>query len=82
MIIGGSVSKDHVHLLISCPPSLAPAKIIQHLKGALAQKVLWSTPLGKKYFCAIVGAITEELVKEYVENQQTDGSEEAFKIDD
>jgi len=32
-IVTGNVSKDHVHILISCPPSLSPAKIVQYLKG-------------------------------------------------
>jgi hypothetical protein len=28
-----SVSADHIHLLVSCPPELSPAKIAQYLKG-------------------------------------------------
>jgi putative transposase len=31
-IIKGSVGKDHIHLLLSCPPTMAPAKVIQYLK--------------------------------------------------
>jgi hypothetical protein len=27
-------------------------------------------------------SITEDMIKEYIENQQTDGPEEAFKVDD
>lgn len=30
---GRSVGKNHIHLLISCPPSLAPSKILRYLKG-------------------------------------------------
>lgn len=26
-ILQGSVGKDHIHLLLSCPPSLAPVKL-------------------------------------------------------
>lgn len=33
VIIKGSIGKDHVHLLLSCPPSLAPSKVVQYLKG-------------------------------------------------
>ena len=33
VIIQGSVGKDHVHLLLSSKPSLAPSKIVQYLKG-------------------------------------------------
>ena len=32
-IVRGSIGKDHVHMLISCPPMLAPSKIVQLLKG-------------------------------------------------
>jgi len=89
-IIRGSVVKDHVHLLISCPPSLSPSKIIQYLKGRSSRllqqefehlrKKYWGQHLwAREYFCATVGAITEDMVKEYVEIQQTDGPEEAFK---
>ena len=27
-IVKGSISKDHIHLLISCPPGMSPAKIV------------------------------------------------------
>jgi putative transposase len=89
-IIRGSVSKDHVHMLISCPPTLAPSKILQYLKGRSSKMLqeefeelrrrywgqhLWATG----YFCRTVGAVTEEMVKEYIE-QQVDESKETFKI--
>ena len=32
-ILQGSVGKDHVHILVSCPPSIAPSKLVQYLKG-------------------------------------------------
>jgi len=32
-ILEGSVGKDHIHLLLSCPPSMVPNKIMQYLKG-------------------------------------------------
>ena len=35
-IVQGSVSPDHVHMLVSVPPQLAPAKLVQYLKGAPA----------------------------------------------
>ncbi len=33
VIVQGAVSPDHVHLLVSVPPQLAPAKLVQLLKG-------------------------------------------------
>ncbi|MGF7126736.1 REP element-mobilizing transposase RayT [Natronobacillus azotifigens] len=32
-ILQESVGKEYIHLLLSCPPSLAPSKILQYLKG-------------------------------------------------
>ena len=32
-ILKGHIAKDHVHLLVSCPPSLSVAKIVQYVKG-------------------------------------------------
>ena len=32
-IIRGNISKDHVHMLLSCPSTMAPSQIAQYLKG-------------------------------------------------
>ena len=32
-IVRGAVSPDHVHMLVVAPPQLAPAKLVQFLKG-------------------------------------------------
>ena len=31
-IISGSISSDHVHMLISCPATMSPSQIVQYLK--------------------------------------------------
>ena len=36
MIVRGSVSPDHVHMLLSAPADLAPAKLVQYIKLAAA----------------------------------------------
>lgn len=68
IILQGSVGKDHIHLLLSCPPSLAPGKIMQYLKGRSSRLLqdeflelkkkyggqhLWT----RGYFCATVGTV-------------------------
>ena len=91
-IIRGSIAKDHVHMLLSCPPTLAPSKIMQLLKGRSSKmlqeefeelrKRYWGQHLwARGYFCRTVGTVTEEMIKEYIE-QQTDESAEIFKIAD
>ena len=49
-ILQGSVGKDHIHLLLSYPPSLAPSKIIQYLKGRSSRLLQDEFPDLKKRF--------------------------------
>ena len=90
-IIRGSVGKEHVHMLLSCPPTLAPCKIMQYLKGRSSKimqeefpelrKRYWGQHLWSVgYFCRTVGAVTDEMVKDYIESQR-DESDETFKIE-
>ena len=38
-ILSGHVSKDHIHLLVSSPPSLSVSKLVQYLKGNTSHKL-------------------------------------------
>ena len=78
-IVTGVVSKDHVHILVSTPPNLAPSEIMRRIKGRTASKLFEEFPLLKKrywgqhfwargYFCATVGDMTEEMIKQYLEH--------------
>ena len=90
-IVRGHVSKDHVHLLVSCPPALSPSKVMQYLKGRSSRKLQEEFPHLKKrywgqhlwargYFCATVGAVTEEQIKEYIEEHERESPDESFRI--
>jgi len=35
-----SVMPDHVHVFVLCPPRLAPAYVVNYLKGKSARKIL------------------------------------------
>lgn len=74
-IIKGSIGKEHIHLLVSCPPSLSVSKLVQQLKGKTSRTLqmefkelkkrywgqhLWSTG----YFCRSVGTVTREIIKD------------------
>ena len=89
-IIKGSIGKEHVHLLVSVPPSLSVSKLVQQLKGKTSRTLqmefknlrkrywgqhLWSTG----YFCRSVGTVTRDIIKEYIENQEEE-YDENFKI--
>ena len=89
-IIKGAISKDYIHILISCPPSISLSKIVQQIKGKTSRMLLqeykdlkrryWGQHLWESgYFCRSVGVITDKIIKEYIENQQ-DEYEENFKI--
>lgn len=92
-IIRGSVGRDHIHMLISCPPTLAPSQIMQYLKGRSSKmlqeefqelkKRYWGQHLwAVGYFCRTVGAVTEEMIKQYIEEQGKEKIEEIFKIEE
>ena len=83
-ILQGSVSADHVHVLLSCPPDLSPSKIMQYIKGKSSRKLLmefkhlqkqyWGRHLwARGYFVATSGNVTDEVIMEYI--LQQDGSE-------
>ena len=90
-IIKGHVSKDHVHLLVSVPPYLAISKLVQYLKGKSSYKLLqenkqlskefWGRHLwGRGYFVATSGNITDEVIAEYIANQDIENKDEGFTI--
>jgi putative transposase len=52
-ILKGSVGKDYIHLLVSCPVTLSPAKIAQYLKGRSSRMIQDEFPhLKKRYWGA------------------------------
>ena len=92
-IVKGSVGKDHVHILVSCPTHLSPSKIIQYLKGRSSRLIQEEFPVLKKrywgqhlwatgYFCGTVGTVTEETIKQYIENQEKQDIKEIFKVEE
>lgn len=89
-IVKGNITPNHVHMLISCPPNLSPSQIMQYLKGRSSKKLQEEFPALKRrfwgqhiwatgYFCRSVGNVTEQMIKDYIENQDT-SIEEIFKI--
>ena len=82
-ILSGVVSKDHVHLLLSAPPTIAPSQIAQYLKGKSSFKIQQEFPELRKrywgqhiwargYFCATSGTVTDEMIKAYLDNHKSD----------
>ena len=91
VIVQGSVSPGHVHMLVSVPPQSAPAKLVQYRKGWSSRLLQDEFPQLKNryggqhlwargYFCASLGAVDEETIRKYIESQQWEDPGENFKI--
>ena len=76
-------------MLVQAQSHLSPAKIVQFLKGKSSyrlqrefrelQKTYWGRHLwARGYFGTSVGAVTEEQIKKYIENQSDEP--ESFKV--
>jgi len=90
-IMKGHIAKDHVHLFVSVPPRVTISRLVQMLKGKSAYKLLHEFPhLQKKfwgrhlwargYFCVSSGNVTDEVIKEYIANQNHEGDSK-FKVE-
>ena len=92
-ILKGVVSKDHVHILVSAPPTMAASEIMRRIKGRTSSKLFEEFPLLKKrywgrhfwargYFCPTVGEMTEEMIREYLEHHFEPDRNDNFRTDD
>lgn len=77
-ILKGVVSTDHVHIFVSVPPKIAISDLMRRIKGRTAFKLFREFPQLKKrywgchfwgrgYFSTTNGAITEDVVLQYLE---------------
>ena len=89
-ILKGHVSHDHVHLFVSCPPDISVSKMAQYIKGKSSRLLQQEYPTLRKrywgqhlwargYFCASSGAITDEMIKAYIEQQDVP-PDDGFKV--
>ncbi len=90
-IIKGHISKDHIHMFVSVPPHLAVSKLVQYMKGKSSyklmaenkqiQKLYWGRHLwGRGYFAASSGNITDEVIMEYIKNQDLEKEDTDFTV--
>lgn len=90
-IISGSLSPDHIHILVSVPPSISISKLLQYIKGKSSRKIMmefehlrkkyWGQHIwAKGYFAVTVGNLNEIQVQEYIESQETHHRRDNFEI--
>ncbi|MFT7560693.1 MAG: putative transposase [Flavobacteriales bacterium] len=91
-ILRGVVSKDHIHLLISAPPTLSPSDIMRRIKGRSSSKLFQEYPVLKKrywgqyfwargFFCVTAGELTKEMISEYLEHHFERKSDDQFEVE-
>ena len=82
-MIGAFLSSDHVHMFVSVPPKLAISDLVRKMKGRSSHKVqrefselrrrYWGRRFwGRGYFSTTNGAITEDIVLQYLEQHVVD----------
>jgi len=94
-IVQGHVSSDHIHLLVSVPPTISVSQLMQRLKGASSRKLLqeyselskryWGRHLwARGYFAVSTGNVTDKIIKEYIasHDDKPNGDEDNFSVDD
>ena len=73
------MSKDHIHILVSAPPTMPSGEIMRRVKGRSSRKIFEEFPHIKKrywgrhfwsqgYFCVTSGELTDEMIYEYLEH--------------
>lgn len=91
-ILRGVVSKDHIHILVSAPPTLSPAEIMRRVKGRSSAKVFEEFPhlkkrywgrhfWGRGYFCVTAGELTKDMIREYLEHHFERADNPNFEIE-
>lgn len=79
-ILQGHIRPDHVHLLLSVPPHLAPSRVMQRIKGKTSHHLLqdrrklraefWGRHLwARGYFVCTSGNVTDEVISRYIAEQ-------------
>jgi putative transposase len=91
-IVQGHVRPDHVHLLLSVPPTMAPSRVMQAIKGKTSHKLLrdfrhlnkafWGRHLwARGFFVATSGNVTDEVLAKYIEEQDVEPQDaDDFKV--
>ena len=91
-IVKGHVRPDHVHLLLSVPPSMAPSRVMQSIKGKTShhlmmefrsiKKEFWGQHLWSRgYFVVTSGNVTDEVIAKYIEDQDVEPQDDDdFKV--
>ena len=90
-ILKGHVRPDHVHLLLSVPPTLSPSKVMNAIKGKSSNRLMrdfrslsrqfWGRHLwARGFFVATSGNVTHEILMKYIEDQDVEPQDDDLKV--
>ena len=91
-LISAETDRDHIHLLLSAPPSIQLSKLVRTLKTSLSKdahqiygKEISKYLYGEKcplwspsYFIATTGSVSMDVVKSYIESQRTEAHKRKY----
>ena len=88
----GVVSKDHLHILVSAPPTISPSELMRRIKGHTSGKIFKEFPQVKKrywgrhfwargYFCVTAGELTKEMTQEYLKHHFERDPNDGFDVE-
>jgi len=90
-ILKGHIRPDHVHLLLSVPPTMSPSRVMQLIKGKTShhllrdfrtlRKAFWGRHFwARGYFVCTTGNVTDDVISKYIELQDVEPKDEDFKV--
>ena len=92
-IISGSISPDHVHILVSIDPTTSVSHLVKFLKGKTSHQLQMEFPeLRKKYwgqhlwargyFVVSVGNVSAKMIEEYIEHHfEGKAGQDSFRVE-
>ena len=91
-ILKGHIRPDHVHILLSVPPTLSPSRVMNAIKGKSSNRLMrdfrtlnrtyWGRHLwARGYFVATSGNVTDDVIARYIAEQDIEPQDDAdFKV--
>ena len=90
-ILKGHIRPDHVHLLLSVPPTLSPSRVMNAIKGRSSNRLMrdfrtlsrqfWGRHLwARGFFVATSGNVTDDVIARYIDAQDVEPQDDDFKV--
>jgi putative transposase len=91
-ILKGHIRPDHVHILLSVPPTLSPSRVMNAIKGKSSNRLMrdfrtlnrlyWGRHLwARGFFVSTSGNVTDDVIARYIADQDLEPKNDAdFKV--